>query len=261
MSIRNSVFPAHPYPVRVRSQARGVAGGPHAFIAPGKPTRAITGDRGAADSPVRKRHLTTRVKAGLRAVFFLALMLVIQPALGEDAPSTNASPGSVTPEVLEAKIAEVEAATGMEEQTKTRLAELYRKALSYLQAARSNSQAAEEFRRAATTAPVKIQLLRDAMDRAALSAPEAARENENVLDDPAPSVIFEAFGDNSLAMALRCFMDSADLVQNTYVGSFCRVRVRPGARVSRARREALTTSGVQEWKRQRADRIRMGHRI
>jgi len=40
---------------------------------------------------------------------------------------------------------------------------------------------------------------------------EAARENENVLDDPPPSVIFEAFGDNSLAMALRCFVDSADL--------------------------------------------------
>jgi potassium efflux system protein len=40
---------------------------------------------------------------------------------------------------------------------------------------------------------------------------EAARENENVLDDPPPSVIFESFGDNSLAMALRCFVDSADL--------------------------------------------------
>jgi potassium efflux system protein len=44
---------------------------------------------------------------------------------------------------------------------------------------------------------------------------EAARENENVLDDPAPSVIFEAFGDNSLAMALRCFVDSADLRYST----------------------------------------------
>ena len=40
---------------------------------------------------------------------------------------------------------------------------------------------------------------------------EAARENENVLDDPAPSVIFETFGDNSLALLLRCFVDSTDL--------------------------------------------------
>jgi potassium efflux system protein len=40
---------------------------------------------------------------------------------------------------------------------------------------------------------------------------EAARENENVLDDPAPSVIFETFGDNSLGLLLRCFVDSTDL--------------------------------------------------
>ena len=40
---------------------------------------------------------------------------------------------------------------------------------------------------------------------------EAARENENVFDDPAPSVIFETFGDNSLGLLLRCFVDSADL--------------------------------------------------
>jgi potassium efflux system protein len=40
---------------------------------------------------------------------------------------------------------------------------------------------------------------------------EAARENENVLDDPAPSVIFETFGDNSLGLLLRCFVDSIDL--------------------------------------------------
>jgi potassium efflux system protein len=40
---------------------------------------------------------------------------------------------------------------------------------------------------------------------------EAAGENENVLDDPAPSVIFETFGDNSLGLLLRCFVDSTDL--------------------------------------------------
>ncbi|MGD8931771.1 MAG: mechanosensitive ion channel, partial [Chromatiales bacterium] len=40
---------------------------------------------------------------------------------------------------------------------------------------------------------------------------EAARENENVLDDPPPSVIFETFGDNSLGLLLRCFVDSIDL--------------------------------------------------
>ncbi len=40
---------------------------------------------------------------------------------------------------------------------------------------------------------------------------EAAEEHERVLDDPAPSVIFESFGDNSLGMLLRAFVDSVDL--------------------------------------------------
>ena len=40
---------------------------------------------------------------------------------------------------------------------------------------------------------------------------QAARENEDVLDDPAPTVIFESFGDNALGLLLRCFVDSVDL--------------------------------------------------
>jgi potassium efflux system protein len=40
---------------------------------------------------------------------------------------------------------------------------------------------------------------------------QAARENENVLDDPVPTVIFESFGDNALGLLLRCFVDSVDL--------------------------------------------------
>jgi len=39
---------------------------------------------------------------------------------------------------------------------------------------------------------------------------EAAKEHERVLDDPPPVVAFEAFGDNSLALVLRCFLDSLD---------------------------------------------------
>jgi potassium efflux system protein len=40
---------------------------------------------------------------------------------------------------------------------------------------------------------------------------QAAREHEDVLRDPAPSVIFESFGDNALTMVLRCFVESVDL--------------------------------------------------
>jgi potassium efflux system protein len=40
---------------------------------------------------------------------------------------------------------------------------------------------------------------------------EAARENVNVLAEPAPSIIFEAFGDNALNLVLRCFVGSQDI--------------------------------------------------
>ena len=37
---------------------------------------------------------------------------------------------------------------------------------------------------------------------------QAARENENVLEEPEPSVTFESFGDSSLTVNLRCFLES-----------------------------------------------------
>ena len=39
---------------------------------------------------------------------------------------------------------------------------------------------------------------------------EAAEENEAVLEDPKPSIIFEAFGDNSLNLVLRCFVGAQE---------------------------------------------------
>ena len=39
---------------------------------------------------------------------------------------------------------------------------------------------------------------------------KTARENPAVLEDPEPTVIFETFGDNTLNMVLRCFVESVD---------------------------------------------------
>jgi potassium efflux system protein len=39
---------------------------------------------------------------------------------------------------------------------------------------------------------------------------EAAKEHEQVLDDPAPMITFEGFGDNALALLLRCYLESLD---------------------------------------------------
>lgn len=48
------------------------------------------------------------------------------------------------------------------------------------------------------------------VQKAMLLMNEAARENEFVLDDPEPSVIFEAFGDSTLQLMLRCFVGLQD---------------------------------------------------
>lgn len=39
---------------------------------------------------------------------------------------------------------------------------------------------------------------------------QVARENDNVLEEPKPSVTFESFGDSSLTVILRCFLESVD---------------------------------------------------
>jgi potassium efflux system protein len=44
---------------------------------------------------------------------------------------------------------------------------------------------------------------------------QVAQENNNVLDDPAPSVIFQSFGDKALGLSLRCFVGSVDKFHKT----------------------------------------------
>ena len=97
---------------------------------------------------------------------------LIRPASASEEGITRALPASlVTPEVIESKIAEVEAATDLTDEAKTKLVELYRKALSNLQTARSNAEAATAFRRAAETAPAQIQSLREALDESKVPPP------------------------------------------------------------------------------------------
>ena len=82
----------------------------------------------------------------------------------------------VTSSALESKIAEAQAATDMTEAAKTRLVELYRKALSNLQAARDNEASAATFRRTVENAPAEIQAIEAAL------APDARAEPLEGLD-------------------------------------------------------------------------------
>jgi len=105
---------------------------------------------------------------------------------GEEPWETDALQGTVSQEVVEAKIREVDAATGMEEQAKTKLVELYRKALSNLQAAASNERAAEEFRQASEAGPAEVRALRQEMDEAEVKPPEKSLEAD--LSTPLPEL-------------------------------------------------------------------------
>ena len=90
---------------------------------------------------------------------------LIRPASASGEGIAQALPPSlVTPEILEAKIAEVEAATDLTDEVKSKLIELHRKALTNLQTARSHAEAAMAFSRAAETAPALIESLREALD-------------------------------------------------------------------------------------------------
>jgi len=53
------------------------------------------------------------------------------------------------------------------------------------------------------------------VEKAMLLMDEAAAENPNVLKEPTPSILFDAFGDNTLNLVLRCFVGSQDVRMTT----------------------------------------------
>jgi potassium efflux system protein len=79
----------------------------------------------------------------------------------------------VTPEMLQERIATVRESTELDEDTRTRLVDLYRQALSNLEARRADEKAAEEFRLARRTAPREAEQIRAAIDRRRASDPTA----------------------------------------------------------------------------------------
>jgi potassium efflux system protein len=108
---------------------------------------------------------SSRVAAGRRAVRFwiaaLALLLSLSPAMFQDMPVAATLPEAVTTATLEAKLAKIEAAAGVEEEVRTKLIELYRKALGNLQDASSNAKVAADFQSTAKTAAARIVAIRE----------------------------------------------------------------------------------------------------
>ena len=88
--------------------------------------------------------------------------LVMQPhAAADKGLLKNASLKLVTREILTAKIKKVEAASDQPEEVKTKLVELYRKALGNLEEAKTSAERAAAFQNETQTAPVQTQLIRE----------------------------------------------------------------------------------------------------
>jgi len=86
--------------------------------------------------------------------------------VASSSPSAELDPtlkATLAPELLESKLKETEAATDLDEAAKTKLAELYRKALSELQAASAFEAKATAYKDALETAPDQAKTIREAL--------------------------------------------------------------------------------------------------
>ena len=98
-------------------------------------------------------------------IFSILFLQTVPVAFAQEQKSVPISATLVTTEILKSKIAETEASTSLEEQARTRLIELYRKAQSNLERKMSYQADAEAFAKARKTAPIETKELRKDMER------------------------------------------------------------------------------------------------
>jgi len=157
--------------------------------------------------PMRKHagnRLARSLRTAARCVIACMLWAVWLSSAWAQEPDSALPGWLVTSQALESKISETQAATDRTEEAKTQLIELYRKALSNVQAAKDNVASAATFRRRAERAPAEIQAIRAAL------APDAGAEPLDGLDATADTplpvleqLLQKAQGDLTAADARR----------------------------------------------------------
>jgi len=109
-----------------------------------------------------------------QAAYLLALFLFSVSAFAQEAPAKTQ--GSVDPEVLNLKIAEVEASTTLDEQVRGTLLDLYRRALTNLERARVEQASADALAEAAVHAPDELASTKKALEELRNATAEKALE-------------------------------------------------------------------------------------
>jgi potassium efflux system protein len=111
----------------------------------------------------------------------LSMMPATNPLAAEPSPegsttavSASSENGLPSSDQIEAKIAEVEANTGLDEAGKAALTEQYRRALANLEAAKTSDVQAQELAKALTTAPLETAAIRERLAQHEQSASDPA---------------------------------------------------------------------------------------
>ncbi|MBW2390448.1 MAG: hypothetical protein JRG89_18755, partial [Deltaproteobacteria bacterium] len=110
---------------------------------------------------MRPRH---RHQAGLAAFAAICACLLAMPAVSQEPPSADGP--AVSRQLIESRIEEVRAAKDLDEPTRTLLDSLHRKAVGFIEAARSSSIAAVAFTQSRETAPAEAQRIREQLEQA-----------------------------------------------------------------------------------------------
>jgi len=138
-----------------------------------------------------------------------ALLILFSPLLLAEPDEPIPLPGtSVTIEILEARVAETDAASGLGEELKKQLLDFYRKALDNLQNEASETQATERYARIIDEGPARIEVQREAM--VDLQAREPADGLDAALSDPLPQLAQRLQKEKAYLAAVRAQRSNAD---------------------------------------------------
>ncbi|NLE39253.1 MAG: mechanosensitive ion channel [Pirellulaceae bacterium] len=140
------------------------------------------------------RHGTVRARTPFFACLALLAVFVGVSTTLADPPATSPAPNDrVTPETIDEQLKRIDAAEGMDDETKTTLQKSLQQALKDLETARHWAASAERFERDAATTPDDLAATRDELDAlprepAAIPADAGLTQLEQTLSDKTAKV-------------------------------------------------------------------------
>ncbi len=161
----------------------------------------------------------------LSAILLITLSVM---ALSEQASAQSPiSPiAGTTPEILENRIRETEAAADLDEATRGTLLELYRKASSLISQQQKYQGAADEFTGARESAPEQARILRRELEKLETDSPTPIKLSEVLLLKPLPELEQQLLGEKASLSALSGRLTELEQVLDSQTQRSAQVRGR-----------------------------------